>query len=155
MNIKGSRFSYYTQQVHRQKKNKLTKSCFRLSGLQIIFETLRVQMNTSYELELTPGFDPEFPRKNPDEPSLGTISTAMLGIWYGPFHRISTKKLSDDWLNIQDRIQPRTYITKRGFISVRRKFFHCQETKSRDIGITWTTKKCAYVKALCFAFDFF
>ena len=52
-------------------KNKLAKSYFNPSGLQIIFETLRGQMSTSDELELTPGFDPEFPRKNHDLSSLG------------------------------------------------------------------------------------
>ena len=94
-------------------------------------------------------------RKNHDLPSLGTISTAMLSIWYGPFHKISTKKLCDDWLNLQDRIQHQAYITSRGFISFRRKFLNCQETKYKVIGTTWIKKNvpisrlCAFQSTFC------
>jgi len=107
-----------------------------------------VQINSSDELQLVPGFDPEFPRKNPKLPRLHTISTAMLSICYDPFHKITTKKLCDDWLNLLDRIQPQTYTTMSGFISVRRKFLNCQETKSSHRNLANWIKKNVFISRL-------
>ena len=78
------------------KSKKLAKSCFILSALQIIFETLRVQMNSSDELELAPGFDPVFPRKNPDLSSLRYYFYCYVKYMVWPLSKNLHKKLCDD-----------------------------------------------------------